>query len=660
MNSVKSAPSTNYKSESITTLYEKNPTDLEFCSLDNITQEWEFENISENSEVDLLRTTTVLEIQDELTIIFQGTPTIYVIDNLTFNDPWYEVNTSSVTQGEIPEYTFFTGTNIEIGITDSIIPNKVCNFQASDNIPFMIECTWSQSDGIPDATYDLLNESGDVLASGVNSPYQLLYQDITENFTGTFKVQSKNSVGSVDSNTDQGTAIAKSGPGLITDFSATDDECNSITITFTPATGSPEPTYDLYQDNNMIVQGVSSGYQVQGNIVGSEFFVRAINSEGETNSNTDTGTSYWLPEQVTDFQASDSNQDGIVCTWSQPQNPGNPVCTYDLYRDDLLFQENVESGVIDNTMANEESFVYFVKQKNDCGEIDSNTDQGIRAPLCVPDSIEYNTPSETPYIWEPSPGCIGQNAELCMIGGGGGGDIGVSTGVKGGNAGDIISQNLNIEQSNSIEIGIGGSGYKSSLIPSQPGTSSYFNTIIAQGGDPGSNNSGYSGVGNIRTTCYGTAYDGELYSQAYMGYGGEAGFGDGGDGGYGFGLGDPTVEAGIKGSGAGGRWAGVTSQSGGDGVCKVTWGNYKGKPKNVSLFNQDELKKYKITVYPGIQDKNEAYQKFRKDANTLIAKWEIQGYNWEKDYSNSSSVIRYRTQIEEIKRKLRAKSPNLL
>lgn len=48
-------------------------------------------------------------------------------------------------------------------------------------------------------------------------------------------------------------------PGNVTDFSASDNRYNEIQITFTPTSGLPAPTYDLYRDGLLYVSNVSSG-----------------------------------------------------------------------------------------------------------------------------------------------------------------------------------------------------------------------------------------------------------------------------------------------------------------------------------------------------------------------------------------------------------------
>ncbi len=77
-------------------------------------------------------------------------------------------------------------------------------------------------------------------------------------------------------------------PSTITDFSASDGNPGTITFTWSDSIGVPTPTYDLYNAFGLVQSNVTSGVTI--NIFGAEtYYVKAINTEGETNSNTDTG-----------------------------------------------------------------------------------------------------------------------------------------------------------------------------------------------------------------------------------------------------------------------------------------------------------------------------------------------------------------------------------
>jgi hypothetical protein len=85
--------------------------------------------------------------------------------------------------------------------------------------------------------------------------------------------------------------LCDSPPSAITDFAASEDRTDGVECTWSPADGQPTPTYDLYRDGVLITKGVSSGYldTSAAEAVTYTYFVRAINTMGETDSNTDSG-----------------------------------------------------------------------------------------------------------------------------------------------------------------------------------------------------------------------------------------------------------------------------------------------------------------------------------------------------------------------------------
>ena len=86
-------------------------------------------------------------------------------------------------------------------------------------------------------------------------------------------------------------------PSAIIDFSASDDIEGYVQMTFTPSTGLPVPTHDLYTGiNTLLKTGVINNYAYPiagGNT--DDYFVKAVNSVGDTDSNIDSGTSL-LPQ----------------------------------------------------------------------------------------------------------------------------------------------------------------------------------------------------------------------------------------------------------------------------------------------------------------------------------------------------------------------------
>jgi hypothetical protein len=90
------------------------------------------------------------------------------------------------------------------------IPSAITDFAASDNLVGEIQFTWTNADGVPEPTYDIMDGTT-LLASNVSSGYT---HNFTYNYRSTFHVIAKNHVGSTPSNTNEGYSAvpAYSGP----------------------------------------------------------------------------------------------------------------------------------------------------------------------------------------------------------------------------------------------------------------------------------------------------------------------------------------------------------------------------------------------------------------------------------------------------------------
>lgn len=89
-------------------------------------------------------------------------------------------------------------------------------------------------------------------------------------------------------------------PSAITDFNASDDQIDQITVTFTPASGVPTPTHDLVRvdTGEIIASNISSGYVWSTTIAEVELRVDAKNTAGATPSNTNIGRTVAPPGSV--------------------------------------------------------------------------------------------------------------------------------------------------------------------------------------------------------------------------------------------------------------------------------------------------------------------------------------------------------------------------
>jgi len=81
-------------------------------------------------------------------------------------------------------------------------------------------------------------------------------------------------------------------PSAITNFAASDDQNNQVTVTFTAATGIPAPVHDLYENDVLAASAIDSGhvFPKTGPFTGT-YHVKAVNVAGTTPSNSDSGTS---------------------------------------------------------------------------------------------------------------------------------------------------------------------------------------------------------------------------------------------------------------------------------------------------------------------------------------------------------------------------------
>jgi hypothetical protein len=103
-------------------------------------------------------------------------------------------------------------------------------------------------------------------------------------------------------------------PTEIMDFSVSDNWTgSSLTITFTPASGAPEPTYDLYADGSLHTSGVTSGFSFTATSSSSTYYVLAINEAGQTPSNSDVGNAYLGPSSPIVISSSTSLVAGTDC-----------------------------------------------------------------------------------------------------------------------------------------------------------------------------------------------------------------------------------------------------------------------------------------------------------------------------------------------------------
>ena len=155
-----------------------------------------------------------------------------------------------------------------------------------------------------------------------------------------------------------------------------------------------------------------------------------------------------------------------------------------------------------------------------------------------------------------------------------------STGANGGYSGEIKSERVTVVPLEAIPLTCGIGGVAALVSQSAPGTETTFGPspsgsaqYVAIGGVSAAGGfGGYMGDNAPRTTCGGTANDGNAaFGTPTNGssYGGQSsGFGAGG-----YGSTNNPAADGIDGAGGGGQGNDLMPGSGGNGVVTVTWGN---------------------------------------------------------------------------------------
>jgi len=166
-------------------------------------------------------------------------------------------------------------------------------------------------------------------------------------------------------------------PSEIVDFSATDDEENQVTVTWSAASNTL--SYNLYETGILVESDVASGYVHDAVPSTRDYFVRAIGSNGYTDSNSNSGTSLPTPppSQITDLNATDDQPDQVTITFSAATN----TTSYDLYQDGISVATGISSGHVFSVAPGTRS--YYVRAIGPGGNTDSLPEDGT--------SIDFGT-----------------------------------------------------------------------------------------------------------------------------------------------------------------------------------------------------------------------------------------------------------------------------
>ena len=213
--------------------------------------------------------------------------------NILFDETANTGNYSEVVKVLTPESAY--DVSITVNAIDAYIPAVVPT--AIDDLvgvlgSTIVDLSWTApfDGGAYISGYNIYKDS--VVIANVNS---LSYQ-VTGLTNGTlyeFTVNAVNSIGeSLSSNVVSITPEnVLTVPSAITDFVASDLVRESVSVTFSNSIGNPEPTYNLVNGaGTTVATGISSGYAYAVAAGTDTYHVDAINSQGTTSSNTDSGT----------------------------------------------------------------------------------------------------------------------------------------------------------------------------------------------------------------------------------------------------------------------------------------------------------------------------------------------------------------------------------
>jgi len=152
-------------------------------------------------------------------------------------------------------------------------------------------------------------------------------------------------------------------------------------------------TYDLYRDAVLYRNNVYSTYQFAALDDTWDFFIRAVNRVGHTDSAVNTGTALpanYPPGNVTDFIASDDLRREIRIDFTPAIDAGR----YNLYRNDVIFLQDVYPGM--RFDADVDMWTFRIEAINGKGSTFSNYDDGsaIKAITSPPSAITDFTASD--------------------------------------------------------------------------------------------------------------------------------------------------------------------------------------------------------------------------------------------------------------------------
>ena len=319
-------------------------------------------------------------------------------------------NNANVTAGQ--SYTYFVRATNSNGSTDSntitvSVPSNVCsgsqapgNFTVTGNAycntsppaGAAVQLSWSSSSG---ATSYTLYRNGSQYASGITQTSYDNNANVTAGQSYTYFVRATNSNGSTDSNTitvsvPSNVCSGSQAPGSFT-VSGT-AYCNTsppagaaVQLSWSPSSGAA--SYTLYRNGSPYASGITqTSYDNNANVTAGQtytYFVRATNSNGNTDSNTITVS---VPSNVcggSQAPGSFTVSGTAYCNTSPPAgaavqlswSSSSGAASYTLYRNGAPYASGITQTSYDNNanVTAGQSYTYFVRASNSNGNTDSNT-----------------------------------------------------------------------------------------------------------------------------------------------------------------------------------------------------------------------------------------------------------------------------------------------
>ncbi|MBI5058269.1 T9SS type A sorting domain-containing protein [candidate division KSB1 bacterium] len=314
----------------------------------------------------IYRDNALIDSTDALAISYNDTTAVPGVEYS------YEVSAFSTACGETERSNPITGLRLPT-------PGQVAGLAASNDDCDGILLNWTAIVGV--SAY-LIERDGDSLTTVDVATY--LDGDVVRGVAHSYRISASNICGVGEF------SVAASGaranlPGNVTSFSATDDQCFLVTLTWTDI--ADESGYYVYRDNVIIdtLDADTVTYEVAGDETVLSYYVVGFNPCGASPSTvSDNGSALSGALPATALAATADRCDGVLVSWSDGAN----ATSYQVYRDFNTVGDPVLPGVQQylDAGATAGNHFYSVAAINQCGNGGlADTVEGTR--LAVPPAV---------------------------------------------------------------------------------------------------------------------------------------------------------------------------------------------------------------------------------------------------------------------------------